>query len=296
MTLSPDDLLKTLKDIESLLGRSKILDILLYDNLVYETLHLTIPHPKLLEAEFVLRPLCEYVPSLPPFPPPQPNSQHTRNNIVSTAQELIALGDDILDVGRCSTRPGTAQVSLEGELARVIPAITPLREAGINTLISIDTNRSAVAKATISAGADLINDVSAGTLDKDMPKTASLAVPICRMHMGVPKVLPAGVIPELEDRVRAAGEAGVPRWNILLNPGLGLAKDLQQNLELLRGFAEVTGGIGLSWGFVDKATGVEGSTGVVAPYVASRADMVKVHDVARMKKVVDIEGEAIWRQ
>ena len=72
--LSPDDLLKTLKDIESLLGRSKSiengprsidLDILLYDNLVYETPHLTIPHPKMLEREFVLRPLCEYVPSFP---------------------------------------------------------------------------------------------------------------------------------------------------------------------------------------------------------------------------------------
>jgi len=77
-TLSPDDLLKTLKDIESLLGRSKSiengprsvnLDILLYHNLVYETPHLTIAHPKMLEQEFALRPLCEYAPSLPPRHP-----------------------------------------------------------------------------------------------------------------------------------------------------------------------------------------------------------------------------------
>ena len=247
--------------------------------------------------------------------------QHTHSNIVSTAQELIAAGADILDIGGCSTRPGAAQASPEEELARVIPTIKSLREAGIKTAISIDTYRSAVAKAAISAGADLINDISAGTLDRDMLRTAAnLAVPICLMHMrGTPssmsslKSYPAGVISgvisELSDRVRAAEEAGVRRWNILLDPGLGFAKDSEQSLELLRGLAEVTGGIGLPWvvgpsrkGFVGKVTGVEvakertwGTAGAVAACVAGGADVVRVHDVAEMKKVVDMAG-AIWRQ
>ncbi|CUS13339.1 unnamed protein product, partial [Tuber aestivum] len=384
-TLSPDDLLKTLKDIESLLGRSKSmengprsidLDILLYDNLVHETPHLTIPHRKMLEREFVLRPLCDISPNKPhpltstafkhhldAIPPPPPSTpplrtfaflsphlppldpsnphrktyimailnltpdsfsdggEHTTSNIVSTARELVAAGADILDLGGCSVRPHATPASLEEELARVIPAIKSLREAGIETPISIDTYRAAVAKAAVSAGADLINDVSAGTLDKDMLKTAAdLAVPICLMHMrGDPCTMgslasyPTGVIPavisELSERVRAAEEAGVRRWNILLDPGIGFAKDMRQNLELLRGLAEVTGGIALPWvlgpsrkGFVGRITGVEvakerawGTAGTVAACVAGGADVVRVHDVAEMKKVVDM-ADAIWRQ
>ncbi|PWW76807.1 Dihydropteroate synthase [Tuber magnatum] len=384
-TLSPDDLLKTLKDIESLLGRSKSiengprsidLDILLYDNLVHETPHLTIPHLKMLEREFVLRPLCDISPNKPhpltstafkhhlnAIPPPPPStpplstfaflSPHlppldrlnphrktyimavlnltpdsfsdggllTHDNIVSTAQELIAAGADILDIGGCSTRPCATQVGLEEELARVIPAIKSLREAGIKTAISVDTYRAAVARAAISAGADLINDVTAATSDKDMFKTvADLAVPICLMHMrGTPSTMdslasyPAGVIPtiisELSERVRAAEEAGVRRWNILLDPGLGFAKNMHQNLELLRGLAELTGGIGLPWvvgpsrkRFVGRVTGVRvakertwGTAGAVAACVAGGADVVRVHDVAEMKEVVDMAG-AIWRQ
>ncbi|KAG0126688.1 Dihydropteroate synthase-like protein [Tuber indicum] len=384
-TLSPDVLLKTLKDIESLLGRLKSiengprsidLDILLYDNLVLETPHLTIPHPKMLEREFVLRPLCDISPNKPhpltstafkhhlnavPLPPPDtpplrafaflsphlppldpsnphrktyimailnltPDSfsdggQHTHDSIISTARELIAAGADILDIGGCSTRPSAAQVSPEEELSRVIPAIKSLRDAGIKTVISIDTYRSVVARAAISAGADLINDISAGTLDKDMLKTAAdLAVPICLMHMrGTPSTMnslasyPTGVVPavisELGERVRAAEEAGVRRWNILLDPGIGFAKGMQYNLELLRGLAEVTGGIGLPWvvgpsrkKFVGTVTGVEvakertwGTAGAVAACVAGGADVVRVHDVAEMKKVVDMAG-AIWRQ
>ncbi|RPA94719.1 Dihydropteroate synthase [Choiromyces venosus 120613-1] len=384
-TLSPDDLLGALKEVEFHLGREKTiengprsidLDILLYDNLVLETPHLTIPHAKMLEREFVLRPLCDISPNKPhpltstafkhhlnAIPPPPPSTprlrtfaslsphlppldpsnpqrrtyimailnltpdsfsdggQLTQDNIVQTAHELITAGADILDMGGCSTRPGSEQVTPEEEMQRVIPAIKALREAGIKNAISIDTYRAIVAKAVISAGADIINDVSAGTLDPAMlPTAAELAVPICLMHMrGTPSNMssltsyPAGLLPtilsELQERVRAAEDAGVRRWNILLDPGLGFAKDLPQNLEVLRGLREITNGIDLPWvlgpsrkGFVGEVTGVQvarertwGTAAAVAACVAGGADVVRVHDVKEMKMVVDMAG-GIWRK
>jgi dihydroneopterin aldolase/2-amino-4-hydroxy-6-hydroxymethyldihydropteridine diphosphokinase/dihydropteroate synthase len=240
-------------------------------------------------------------------------------NLLETVRAFIANGADIIDIGGQSTRPGAKDVGEEEELRRVIPAIRKIRDAGIDIPISVDTFRAGVAEQAILAGANIINDISAGLMDSNMLATvARLDCPIVLMHTrGTPETMNSlcqygdvvkDVMRELEDRVAAAEEAGIRRWNILLDPGLGFAKDMQQNLELLRRLGEFTGG-GFPWvlgpsrkRFVGKVTGVSkagerqwGTAGAVAACVAGGADVVRVHDVQEMRKVVDM-AVAIWRK
>jgi dihydroneopterin aldolase/2-amino-4-hydroxy-6-hydroxymethyldihydropteridine diphosphokinase/dihydropteroate synthase len=374
--------LKELKSIEDAMGRVKTivngprtvdLDILLYDALTMATPTLTIPHPSMLEREFVLRPLCDiapnrahphtstafkhhlaavpvpppgtpplrtYVqilPTTPPLDPSNPNKdtlimavlnltpdsfsdggKYNHNNLLDTVRSFIEAGASIIDIGGQSTRPGARDVGEEEELRRVIPAIEAIRAAGIDIPISVDTYRASVAHKSIMAGANIINDISAGLLDSGMLSTvAGLNVPIVLMHTrGTPETMNSlvsyhdlinDIKAELDSRVKAAEEAGIRRWNILLDPGLGFAKTMQQNLECIRRLSEMRGG-GLPWvlgpsrkRFVGTVTGVAvagerqwGTAGAVAACVAGGADVVRVHDVAEMKKVVDM-AVAIWR-
>lgn len=245
--------------------------------------------------------------------------KHTHENLLETVGAFIAAGADILDLGGQSTRPGSHDVGEAEELRRVIPAIHAIRAANITIPISVDTYRAAVARESILAGANIINDISAGLLDSDMLRTvAQLGVPIVLMHTrGTPETMGSltsyrdvisDVLQELSSRVQAAEEAGIRRWNILLDPGLGFAKTMSQNLELIRRLSEMTGGGGFPWllgpsrkRFVGMVTGVDkagerqwGTAGAVAACVAGGADVVRVHDVAEMKKVVDM-AVAIWR-
>ena len=231
----------------------------------------------------------------------------------------------ILDIGGQSTRPHAPQISPEEELSRILPTITAIRAdpAFQATAISVDTYRASVAAAAVKAGADIINDVSAGQLDPDMlPTIASLGCTCILMHMrGDPTTMTTlttypdgiihGVATELLARVRDAERAGVRRWRIMLDPGLGFAKTQAQNLELLRRFAELRafdGLRGFPWvvgasrkGFVGKVTGVAeakdrtwGTAAAVASAVQGGADVVRVHDVREMGEVVAM-ADAIWR-
>lgn len=250
---------------------------------------------------------------------------HDQTNLAATVQAAVASGATILDVGGQSTAPGARQVTGEEEAARILPAIQLIRSmpecAGV--AISVDTYRADVAEAAINAGADIINDVSAGMLDPDMlPTAARLGATICLMHMrGTPTTMSgmteypegvvAGVASELLERVAAAEAAGVRRWRIMLDPGLGFAKTAQQNLELLRCLGDLRRWPGLEtlpWlvgasrkSFVGAVTGVEvpaertwGTAATVAAAVAGGADVVRVHDVAEMKQVA-VMSDAIWR-
>ena len=244
--------------------------------------------------------------------------KYDSSNLLETVNKFIATGAAILDIGGQSTRPGAHDVGEAEELRRVIPAIRAIREAGIDIPISVDTYRAAVARESINAGANIINDISAGLMDPDMLRTvAELGVPIVLMHTrGTPETMGdlteyrdviADLTRELSERVQAAEDAGIRRWNILLDPGLGFAKTMAQNLEVIRWLGEITGG-GLPWllgpsrkRFVGIITGVDkagerqwGTAGAVAACVAGGADVVRVHDVAEMKKVVDM-AVAIWR-
>ena len=156
---------------------------------------------------------------------------------------LHAAGADIVDVGGESTRPGAVRVPVDEEVARILPVVTMLAEAGV--VVSIDTTRAACAVAAVAAGATLVNDVSGGLADPDMhAAVAGLRVPYIAMHWRGPSASMAGlahyddveadVLSELTAQVAAAEAAGVARDRIVIDPGLGFAKESDHNWALLR--------------------------------------------------------------
>ena len=162
---------------------------------------------------------------------------------VDAATAMVAHGANIIDIGGESTRPGAERISLETELERVIPVIERLSAQG--TYVSIDTMRSEVAADAISAGARMVNDVSSGLADPDMFNVvARLGVPIVLMHWRGPsktmqenihyKNALVEVCAELQDRTKAALNAGIHRGNIILDPGIGFGKEAEHNWELLQ--------------------------------------------------------------
>ncbi|KAH0361318.1 folic acid synthesis protein, partial [Aureobasidium melanogenum] len=255
------------------------------------------------------------------------NSPTDETALRETIKSHIRSGATIIDIGGQSSRPNAPDVTAEEELARVLPAIKVIKSLpeASNVCISIDTYRATVAEKAIQAGAHIINDISGGLLDADMlPTVGRLGCTVCLMHMrGTPATMtsaencsyPDGLIPtiakELLDRVRAAEEAGIRRWRIVLDPGIGFAKTTEQNLEILRRMGELRswpGLVGLPWllgssrkGFVGKITGVKdarertwGTAATVAAAVQGGADVVRVHDVDEMVKVTKM-SDAIWR-
>jgi dihydropteroate synthase len=157
---------------------------------------------------------------------------------VNRGLEMIAEGVDIIDIGGESTRPGADRVSEEEEFARTIPVITELAKHGVT--ISIDTMRASLAEAAIKAGASIINDVSGGLSDSHMLQTAArLKVPYIAMHWrGQSKDMNSkaiygdvvnDVIAELNDRIEAALDAGITKDKLIIDPGIGFAKDAEQN-------------------------------------------------------------------
>lgn len=251
--------------------------------------------------------------------------RHNLSDLSGAIVDLVRGGATIIDVGGQSTAPGRPEVTAEEEAARVIPAVELIRSLpeARDVAISVDTYRASVAERAVASGADIINDVSAGTLDPDMLSTvARLGKTICLMHMrGTPRTMmdltsyPDGLVPtvasELLARVAAAQEAGIRRWRVMLDPGIGFAKTGAQNLELLRTLGELRrwpGLEGLPWlvgasrkGFVGKATGAEqpseriwGTAATVAAAVQGGADVVRVHDAREMAMVAAM-SDAIWR-
>jgi 2-amino-4-hydroxy-6-hydroxymethyldihydropteridine diphosphokinase / dihydropteroate synthase len=261
-------------------------------------------------------------------------------------KSMIAGGATIIDIGGQSTRPNAALISAEEELSRILPVIHTIRRMpeAANVAISIDTFHARVARDAIAAGADIINDVSGGLLDTDMlPTIAELRKTIVLTHMrGTPQTMnkltqyPRGVVEgvatELASRVQAAREAGIYPWRIVLDPGIGFAKNQSQNLEMLRRLDEMRKyaprvsapaalnvGLksssrqplwtGLPWllgtsrkGFIGKITNapdpsdrVMGTAATVAASVAGGADIVRVHDVPEMAQVVKM-ADAIYRR
>lgn len=261
-------------------------------------------------------------------------SLHNISDVSSLEQTIAShfvAGATILDIGGQSTRPKAPSVEAEDEIARVIPAIRAARTILSNpstpdqAAISIDTYRASVARAAVQAGASIVNDVSGGTLDPDILQTmADLGCTVILMHMrGTPETMSQKehtaydgdiikiIADELLERVQAAEAAGIRRWRIILDPGIGFAKTAAQNLEVLRRFSDLRdakGLRGLPWvigasrkGFIGKITGVEqasernwGTAATVAASIQGGADVVRVHDVDEMCKVAKM-SDAIWR-
>jgi dihydropteroate synthase len=157
---------------------------------------------------------------------------------VARSLEMIAEGVDVIDIGGESTRPGADRVSEVEEISRTIPVISALASHGVK--ISIDTMRANTAKAAIKAGASIINDVSGGLADPQMLQTAAqLDVPYIAMHWrGQSKDMNSKaiytdvvkeVISEIQTRINAALEAGIKPSNLIIDPGLGFAKEAEHN-------------------------------------------------------------------
>ena len=168
---------------------------------------------------------------------------------VARGLEMIAEGVDIIDIGGESTRPGADRISAEEEQARVLPVITELAKHGVK--ISIDTMRADTAEKAVEAGAAIVNDVSGGLSDPAMFATVKkLGVPYILMHWrGESKDMNSraiytdvvtDVISEINSQIGAALDAGINKSQIIIDPGLGFAKDADHNWEILRNLKAFT--------------------------------------------------------
>jgi dihydropteroate synthase len=168
---------------------------------------------------------------------------------VARGLEMIAEGVDIIDIGGESTRPGAERVSASEEQERVLPVIAELAKSGVK--ISIDTMRADTAEKAVQAGAAIINDVSGGLSDPAMFATVKkLGVPYILMHWrgeskemnsrAIYKDVVTDVISELNSQIDAALDAGINKSHIIIDPGLGFAKDAEHNWEILRNLKAFT--------------------------------------------------------
>ena len=232
--------------------------------------------------------------------------------ILKRAGKMLDDGADVLDIGGESTRPGSDPVPAEEEIRRVVGAISEIRRAYPEAILSVDTYHAATARAALDAGADIINDVTAGTGDPDMLSVAKEKdAPLILMHMrGTPKTMMSAdmkayhnvvgdVMEYLLTRTEACEAMGIGRTKLMLDPGLGFAKDVSGNLELSRGLAELTGhGIpvlvaGSRKSYIGKVLGdlppeerLEGTMALSAAAVFAGTQMVRVHDVKENVRLI----------
>ena len=227
---------------------------------------------------------------------------------VSRGIKMVENGADIIDIGGESTRPGAKPVGAEEELKRVVPVVEKLA-AKIDKPISVDTYKSEVARRALDAGAALVNDISALRMDDDMaPLLAERDAPVILMHMrGTPqnmqenptyKSVMGEIISFLRERLQLARSKGIKMENILVDPGIGFGKTVQHNLEILRKLVELKSlGCPVVVGTSRKSfightldlpveERLEGTAATVALSAANGANIVRVHDVKEMVRVV----------
>ncbi|HTI33390.1 MAG TPA: dihydropteroate synthase [Miltoncostaea sp.] len=232
------------------------------------------------------------------------------------AARLLRMRDDgaaICDVGAESTRPGSDPVPPDEQLHRLQGVLAAMRGEAAGVPVSVDTSSARVAEAALDAGAVLVNDVTAGRGDPDLlPLVAERGAAVCLVHMrGTPRTMQsdprygdvvAEVRDHLEERLRAAEHAGVPRGRVLLDPGIGFGKTLRHNLALLAGVPGLAALgapvlIGASRkGMIGALTGREvpermaGSLGAGLAAVARGAAVLRVHDVRETADAL-----TVWR-
>lgn len=226
--------------------------------------------------------------------------------------ELVAAGAAIVDVGGESTRPGASPVDAAEESRRVIPVVAGLVERGAT--ISVDTTKSVVARAALDAGAVMVNDVSGGLADPEMLRLVSESgAAYVAMHTrGTPQTMQAlaayddvvdDVGRELRARLDAALEAGIDARSLLADPGIGFAKNAEQSLALLRALPDIATRAGapllvgtsrksflarFAGDGADAATRDDATLATTVWAFERGAALVRVHDVAAARRVVDL--------
>ncbi|MDQ2065852.1 dihydropteroate synthase [Xinfangfangia sp. CPCC 101601] len=233
----------------------------------------------------------------------------------------IARDADILDIGGESTRPGSAAVAVEEEIARTAPVIAALRADGVETVISVDTRKGPVAAAALQAGAQIVNDVAALSYDAEIgPLVAARQAPVILMHhQGSPETMQLepryddvllDVYDWLAERLAAALALGIPKERIALDPGIGFGKTVEHNLTLLRGLslfhalgcpvllgASRKRFIGTIAQVGEARDRMPGSVAVALAGVAQGMQMIRVHDVAETRQALRlwqaVNGESV---
>lgn len=230
--------------------------------------------------------------------------------VLERAGKMLADGAGVLDIGGESTRPGSDSVDGEEERRRVLPVIEALRKEYPEAVLSVDTYRADTAEAALAAGADIINDISAMEADARMADVVQKSnAPIILMHMrGTPKNMQQNceyknVVEEvavyLAQRAQLLRERGVGADKIILDPGIGFAKDVQQNLLLMRDLHTLTSfgypvllaasrksTIGAVLGGVPAEERLEGTIATSLQAVYAGAQMVRVHDVLENARAI----------
>jgi dihydropteroate synthase len=218
------------------------------------------------------------------------------------AEDLLDGGADIIDVGGESTRPGADPVDLAEEMRRVVPVIAEVRRRRPDIVLSVDTSKVEVAKASLDAGADLVNDVTAASAPGMLELVARSEAGIAFMHMrGEPRTMQtdttydnvvAEVHEHLRNRAAAAIAAGIPAHRVWLDPGIGFGKDDEGNLALLASLPDLAAAgypvlVGPSnKSFIGRLTGAEvddrlpGTLAALMPAVGIDRAVVRVHDAA----------------
>ena len=235
--------------------------------------------------------------------------QQTNASIIAQASKMIDEGVDIIDVGGQSTRPGSNRISAKEELHRVIPAIEIILKDFPETIISVDTYQSTVANEAIKTGASIINDISAGNMDKDMLETvAKLQAPYICMHMkGTPKDMQVdasydNVTKEVLDffiqKMEQCREAGIN--DVIIDPGFGFGKTISHNFTLLKELdvfkmLEKPIMVGLSRkSTIYKTLGttageaLNGTTALNTLAIQNGANILRVHDVKEAREVIKL--------
>ena len=233
------------------------------------------------------------------------------NNVelaLERAKEMIEEGVDIIDIGGESTRPGAEYVSEEEEINRVIPIVKAIKKE-LDVLISVDTYKSNTAKAAILAGADIINDIWAFKKDEEMAKVVADNNVTCVLMHNRENILynniMEDVIKDLEESIEIALSKGVKKDKIILDPGIGFAKNYEENLIVMNNLEDI-----VSLGYpvllatsrksmIGKALDlpvnerVEGTTATTVFGITKGCNMVRVHDIKENKRVAVMTDKII---
>lgn len=223
--------------------------------------------------------------------------------VINRAGKMLSDGAEILDIGGESTRPGSDSVTSQEEIARIVPVINALRKEYPKSILSVDTYHAETAKAALEAGADIINDISAMEYDERMIDVVIKSnAPIILMHMrGTPKNMQQNteynnvvedVTKYLYERAAMLRGHDFPKEKIILDPGIGFAKNVEQNLKIMQGLSEMTGSeypvllaasrkstIGKVLGDIPPEERLSGTIATSLQAVYAGANMVRVHDV-----------------
>ncbi|MHC1715780.1 MAG: dihydropteroate synthase [Acidaminococcaceae bacterium] len=225
------------------------------------------------------------------------------DEVINRAGQMLRDGAEILDIGGESTRPGSDSINPQEEIARIVPVVEALRKEYPQSILSIDTYHAETAEATLASGADIINDISGMEYDEKMiDVVVKNNAPVILMHMrGTPKNMQqnteyGNVVEEvskyLKERAEMLRGHNFPKEKIILDPGIGFAKNVDQNLKLMQGLSEMTGSdypvllaasrkstIGKVLGDIPPEARLAGTIATSCQAVYAGANMVRVHDV-----------------